>query len=194
MAKRKKTDIVQFKLRIREGLRRRLEAAANAEERSLNSEIAHRLENSFDQEKNSLVLEALLAPGAGLELIRNVGRILRGAGPDWYNPQKSHAVAEAIRKVIAVISGELPPTEASFPNRNDRASADQLAWLASLGSNPATPTTKLARWRRPTEWPEPEREEAATPVEEFIRAMDKDQEPRTSEGGDYNERPHSRTR
>ena len=194
MAKRKKTDIVQFKLRIREGLRRRLEAAANAEERSLNSEIAHRLENSFDQEKNSLVLEALLAPGAGLELIRNVGRILRGAGPDWYNPQKSHAVAEAIRKVIAVISGELPPTEASFPNRNDRASADQLAWLAGLGSSPATPTTKVPRWKD-SSWSQVSgREEAATPVEEFIGAMDKDQEPRTSEGGDYNERPHSRTR
>jgi len=169
MAKRKKTDIVQFKLRIREGLRRRLEAAANAEERSLNSEIAHRLENSFDQEKNSLVLEALLAPGAGLELIRNVGTILRGAGRDWYNPPKSHAVAKAILKAIAVISGELPLTEASFPNRNDRGSADQLAWLAGLGSSPATPTTKVASWSV---------EEAATPLAEYIRAMeamDKDQ-------------------
>ena len=191
MAKRKKTDIVQFKLRIREGLRRRLEAAANAEERSLNSEIAHRLENSFDQEKNSLVLEALLAPGAGLELVRYVGTILRHAGRDWYKPPKSHAVAEAIRKVIAVISGELPPTEASFPNRNDRASADQLAWLAGLGSSPATPTTKVPRWKV-TRWPNFEEQEAASA--EFIRAMDEDQEPRTSEGGDYNERPHSRTR
>ena len=132
MVKRKKTDIVQFNLRIREALRRKLEAAANAEERSLNSEIAHRLENSFDQEKNSVVLEALLAPGAGLELIRNVGTILRGAGRDWYNPPKSHAVAEAIRKMIAVISGELAPTEESFPNRNERGSPDYMAWLAGL--------------------------------------------------------------
>lgn len=132
MAKRKRTDVVKLQLRIREGLRRKLEAVANFEERSLNSEIAHRLENSFDQEKNSLVLEALLAPGAGLELIRHVGRILRVAGPDWYNPPKSHAVAEAIRKMIAVISGELPSTEASFPNRNERGSADYLAWLAGL--------------------------------------------------------------
>jgi Arc-like DNA binding domain len=159
MAKRKKTDIVQFKLRIREGLRRKLEAVARAEERSLNSEIALRLENSFAQENNLLLLEALLAPGAGLELIRNVATILRGAGRDWYNPPKSHAVAEAIRKVIAVISGELPPTEASFPNRNERGSADQLAWLAGL----------LRTFQ------EPGREEVATPLAEFIEAMDKDQ-------------------
>jgi hypothetical protein len=33
-----------------------------------------------------------------------------------------------------VISGELPPNEASFPNRNERGSADQLAWLAGLVS------------------------------------------------------------
>ena len=47
MAKRKKTDIVQFKLRIREGLRGRLESAAKNQERSLNSEIVARLEESF---------------------------------------------------------------------------------------------------------------------------------------------------
>jgi Arc-like DNA binding domain len=159
MAKRKKTDIVQFKLRIREGSRRKLEAAARVEERSLNSEIALRLENSFAQENNLLLLEALLAPGAGLELIRNVATILRGAGRDWYNPPKSHAVAEAIRKVIAVISGELPPTEASFPNRYVKGSADELAWLAGLVRTVA----------------EPGREGAAKPLLEFITAMDKDQ-------------------
>ena len=39
MSKRKKTDIVSLKLRIREVLRKRLEVAAKAEERSLNSEM-----------------------------------------------------------------------------------------------------------------------------------------------------------
>ena len=48
------------------------------------------------------------------------------------NPPKSHAVAEAIRKMIAVISGELAPTEESFPNRNERGSPDYMAWLAGL--------------------------------------------------------------
>ena len=130
MAKRKKTDIVQFKLRIREALRRRLEAAAGAEERSLNSEIADRLENSFEQEKSLHMLEALLAPGPGLELVRAVGIILRSAGQDWNTPPKSGAVAEAIRKIVAILSHELRPDENSFPNRKERDSADQLAWHA----------------------------------------------------------------
>jgi hypothetical protein len=141
MAKRKKTDVVKLQLRIREALRRRLEVAAKAEERSLNSEIAHRLENSFEQEKNSLLLEELLAPGAGLELIRAVAMILRSAGRrDWYfqtvaesaanKPRRSHAVSEAITKFIAVLTRELEPIESSFPNRNEIGSADQLAWLA----------------------------------------------------------------
>jgi len=47
MAKRKRTDIVKLQLRIREGLRGRLESAAKNQERSLNSEIVARLEESF---------------------------------------------------------------------------------------------------------------------------------------------------
>jgi hypothetical protein len=131
MAKRKKTDIVQFKLRIREALRRRLEAAAGAEERSLNSEIAHRLENSFEQEKSLHMLEALLAPGPGLELVRAVGIILGNAGRDWNTPPKSDVVAEAIRKIVGLLSHELRPDENSFPNHKERDSADQLAWPAA---------------------------------------------------------------
>lgn len=47
MAKRKKTDIVQFNVRLREELRKQLEVSAKAEKRSLNSEIVARLEQSF---------------------------------------------------------------------------------------------------------------------------------------------------
>jgi hypothetical protein len=47
MAKRKKTDIVQLKVRLREALRGQLESAAKNQERSLNSEIVARLEESF---------------------------------------------------------------------------------------------------------------------------------------------------
>jgi hypothetical protein len=132
VAKRKKTDIVQFKLRIREELRRQLEAVAHAEERSLNSEIASRLENSFTRERNLILLESLLAPGMGLSLVRAVGIILRSAGRDWDTPPKSHSVAEAIRKIVAVLSHELRPDKNSFPNRDEKGSADQLAWGAVL--------------------------------------------------------------
>jgi hypothetical protein len=50
MTKRKKTDIVGLKLRLRESLRARIEAAAKAQERSLNNEVIARLEQSFDRE------------------------------------------------------------------------------------------------------------------------------------------------
>ena len=59
MPKRKKTDIVQFKIRLRETLRRQLEAAAHTKDISLNSEIVSRLEQSFVQAS----LQDLIAEG-----------------------------------------------------------------------------------------------------------------------------------
>ena|SRR5437588_50421 len=60
MAKRKKTDFVQFKVRFREGLRARLEATAKAQERSLNGEIVARLEESFVRDRGREEREELL--------------------------------------------------------------------------------------------------------------------------------------
>jgi Arc-like DNA binding domain len=133
MAKRKKTDTVQLKLRIREELRKRLEDSARKEDRSLNSEMAHRLANSFEQFRSALLLETLLAPGIGLELLRGVATIVKVAGDDWIVvPTKSRAVAEAITKLIGVLTREIRPTEYSFPNRQQKDSADKLAWAAVL--------------------------------------------------------------
>jgi Arc-like DNA binding domain len=47
-AKREKAQVVQFKLRIRESLRARIEVAARKSGISMNSEIERRLEESFD--------------------------------------------------------------------------------------------------------------------------------------------------
>jgi hypothetical protein len=44
---RKPTDMVQLKLRFSEALRRRLERAAARNNRSMNTEIIHRLQGSF---------------------------------------------------------------------------------------------------------------------------------------------------
>jgi Arc-like DNA binding domain len=61
---RKPTDTVQLNLRFPESLRRRLERAADANDCSLNSEIVHRLEQSFRredfQEKQDAVNEGML--------------------------------------------------------------------------------------------------------------------------------------
>jgi hypothetical protein len=46
---RKPTDEVQLKLRFEERLRRRLERAAESNNRSMNAEIIHRLEESFQR-------------------------------------------------------------------------------------------------------------------------------------------------
>jgi hypothetical protein len=47
---RKPSDILQYKLRIRESLRRRIEKVAEKNKVSANQEMVNRLERSFDQE------------------------------------------------------------------------------------------------------------------------------------------------
>src|SRR5262249_15820384 len=45
------SDVIQIKIRVREDLRRRLEQAANKADRSINSEMASRLADSFNLPK-----------------------------------------------------------------------------------------------------------------------------------------------
>ena len=47
---RKRTDIVKLQLRLKEVLRRRLEHAADNNQRSMNTEIIERLTQSFARE------------------------------------------------------------------------------------------------------------------------------------------------
>jgi hypothetical protein len=59
---RKQSDTVQLKLRFPEKLRQRIEVAAGRNQRSMNSEIVHRLEQSFEKDdRAALVLEAAQA-------------------------------------------------------------------------------------------------------------------------------------
>jgi len=50
VAKRAKTDTVQFKLRMREALRERLEKSAKRNKASINTEICRRLDASLNDE------------------------------------------------------------------------------------------------------------------------------------------------
>jgi hypothetical protein len=50
---RKPTDYVQFKLRIREGLRRKIERAAEKQAHSANAEAVERLEHTFAQDEEN---------------------------------------------------------------------------------------------------------------------------------------------
>ena len=77
--------------------------------------MVRRLESSFLMGQNAFLLEALLAPGVQLELLRAISVVLRMAGPDWNKQPTSQAVAGAIAKLVALFAGELRPIEASFP-------------------------------------------------------------------------------
>lgn len=134
MAKRKKTDTVQLKLRIREVLRRKLEVSAKANEVSLNAEMVQRLESSYLQAANSQLLSSLLGEGRfGVDLHRAIATILTTAGPQWaLNKQIARNVGDAIKKVIAVYSGDLEPTDSNFPLMQEKDTSDQMAWLAIM--------------------------------------------------------------
>src|SRR5262249_3622208 len=54
---RKPTEYVQFKLRIREALRRKLERAAEKKAISTNAEAVERLEESFAEEERHLAFQ-----------------------------------------------------------------------------------------------------------------------------------------
>jgi hypothetical protein len=54
---RKSTDYVQFKLRIRESLRRKIERAAEKKAISANAEAVERIEKTFAEEERQLAFE-----------------------------------------------------------------------------------------------------------------------------------------
>ncbi|MFY9839851.1 MAG: Arc family DNA-binding protein [Xanthobacteraceae bacterium] len=150
MAKRKKTDIVQFKLRLREALRKRLETEAAKAGRSLNNEAVRRLEGSFEQEGVAALMEVLLSSKVSAEFLKSIATILGMAGPGWYKDDVRIAVFAAIQKVASVFVGASPSTEQSFPHRGDRLTADYLAWKAiedwieqRIGAHPTTGITDV---------------------------------------------------
>ena len=61
---RKPTETVQLKLRFPEKLRRRIEAAADKNERSMNAEIVHRLEQSFERDGREALIRDTAAATA----------------------------------------------------------------------------------------------------------------------------------
>jgi hypothetical protein len=128
MAKRKKTDIVGLKLRLREHLRRRLETRAKYEERSLNAEVIERLEKSFEQETTQLILAVLLARGPNSDLLRGIAQILLIVGEDWpRKPAASAMLAEAINKFIAFCIGQ---GDAPKKPIDDIHTGEDAAWMA----------------------------------------------------------------
>jgi hypothetical protein len=103
---RKPTDVAQFKLRIRENLRRQLEKAAVRNQTSINVEIVNRLRASFEAE-NIRALDEIVAD---LDIIRQGFATLWGADKLTADPQaldQTIALLGALRdRVVSPLSSE----------------------------------------------------------------------------------------
>jgi hypothetical protein len=97
---RKPTDTVQLKLRFSEALRRRLEREAARNNRSMNTEIIHRLEESFRQhEIDQAVLD-------GIRSAREWGLVGGDAAA-----MRLAALEDELRELGLLIRTAIPKTE-----------------------------------------------------------------------------------
>jgi hypothetical protein len=140
---RKPTDTVQLKLRFSEALRRRLEREAARQDRSLNSEIISRVEQSFQKrDESELTASTLRAAfgGATGDLLRAIGTAIwlieRRTGKKWNEDFETYfSVKVATDNVIEALAHSLTPVRAAgiFKQREERLfSADLLERIAGM--------------------------------------------------------------
>ena len=79
---RKPTDIVAVTLRIREGLRRKLERHAKSNGQSLNAEMEARLEASFELANTESLIRVLVGGGFTADLLAAIARAMEIGGGD----------------------------------------------------------------------------------------------------------------
>ena len=106
MAERSRSKTVQLKARMKEPLRAKLEAAAEAKGVSLNAEMVHRLEQSFAEEKSQA--REFYAPFGKPETFL-VARLLANAihtieavtGKNWMDDPEAHRqTQEACKNIL----------------------------------------------------------------------------------------------
>jgi hypothetical protein len=107
---RKPTDTAHLNLRYPEALRRRLERAGKNNGRSLNSEIVHRLEQSFRREDfepvQDLITEGMLKViGAVFDVVRRMPPAAPGGLLDLLTPEQRARIFE---RPIFTEKGEHP--------------------------------------------------------------------------------------
>lgn len=113
MPRRKSTDTVQLKLRFDEKLRRRLAGEADKADRSLNGEIIHRLERSFQ------ALDDMLGgphTAALLQILAGEIKLMEAKlGDKWTKDEATAmAVGQAIARVLSPTMPDLQTIEFSF--------------------------------------------------------------------------------
>ena len=140
---RKPTDTVQLKLRFSEALRRRLEREAARQDRSLNSEIISRVEQSFQKrDESELTASTLRAAfgGATGDLLRAIPLAIwlieRRTGKKWNEDFETYfSVKDATDNVIEALARPLTPVRAAgiFKQQEERMfSADQRERIAGM--------------------------------------------------------------
>lgn len=112
MAKEPK-DIAQFKLRMRESLRARLDEEAARNAQSINSEIVSRLERSLsgDDNKGGGVQAQFLG-----DLLAVMNRVSRDIGSDWYADLEAWNI---VRSVALYMLEEIKPDPREMPKLPD---------------------------------------------------------------------------
>jgi hypothetical protein len=86
---RRPTDIVHLKLRLPEHLRRRIEAAAEKSDTSMNLEIINRLEQTFRKEDHyaeARHIASIAVEGATGTIVKRIDEVLRGRPPGPTGP------------------------------------------------------------------------------------------------------------
>jgi hypothetical protein len=101
---RKPSDIVQYKLRIRESLRRRIEKAAKKNKTSANQEMANRLEHSFDQEQ-----------------FHEIENVTVGLKASWFRVESLFARAAFLRDLVRAANELVAQIEQLPAETQDRA-------------------------------------------------------------------------
>jgi hypothetical protein len=112
---RKKTDVVQLKLRFSEALRRRLEREAKHQEWSLNREIISRLEESFRKSEKADLMASTFRAAWGEatgDLLRTIATAIwlieKSTGKKWNEDgDTASEVERAIASIIEMLA--FPP-------------------------------------------------------------------------------------
>ncbi|MCK1400122.1 Arc family DNA-binding protein [Bradyrhizobium sp. 4] len=124
---RKPAEYVQFKLRIREGLRRRIERDAEKNNRSANNEAVARLESSYSKHEQQALIETLVGGEFNADFLRLVAlkmQLLQAGNPAWKSDKtaRSKFVKDLANALLAADEALL-----SAPSDPDAA----VDWLSS---------------------------------------------------------------
>jgi hypothetical protein len=115
----KSTELRPIMTRIPEGLRKRLERSARVADRSMNSEIIHRLMQSYEKEEVSEALMSLLGGDDNAKTLRALVRVLLahgGASENWWKYWRANPVAaEAVHRSVDLLMADLTGRERAFP-------------------------------------------------------------------------------